>query len=392
MAETAYVRNVREMWQEFNRIELDGDYRMAAREAIRQVLEGRMTNYIDRHLEEIRRTDARGGDRRNGSYERHLLTEMGDVGLRIPRTRQVSGVGVMERYRRRSVQIDQMILRCFLLGISTRKVARALLPVLGEEVSAGTVSRLAKQLDGVVASYHRRAVEDKYRILLLDGVVLKRRTGLGAKKQVVLVVLGILPSGRKEVIDFMLAAGESQAAWEGFLNQLYTRGLHGEHLQLIVKDGGQGLEAALPLVYPHVAVQRCWAHKVRNIVDKVKRVDQAAVKSDLIPIYQAGTRREAVAAAKVFIRKWQRLYPRAVKCLREGWEELLSFLLLPADWHKRTRTTNAIERRFREVRRRTRPMGVFSDRASIERILFAVFSEGNHSQQVSPIFKLTQNS
>jgi transposase-like protein len=227
-------------------------------------------------------------------------------------------------------------------------------------------------------------------VLLLDGVVLKERTGVGARKRVVLVALGIRPDGRKEVIDFMLARGESQAAWEAFLNQLYARGLRGETLDLIVKDGGQGLSAALPLVYPRVAVQRCWAHKSRNILNKVRRDDRNAVKADLTPIYQAANRRQAIARARHFIRTWDKTYPKAVQCLREGWDELLSFLALPREWRVRSRTTNAIERRFREVRRRTRPMGVFSDRSSTERILFAIFSEENRNQRVGTMFTLTQ--
>lgn len=224
------------------------DYRQAGRQALGEILEERMHDRIDRHLEGMAR---RGEvDRGNGSFSRHLVTELGDIELHVPRTRRMSAVGVVRAYARRVGHIDRMILACFVLGLSTRKVAQALLPVLGEPVSATTVSRVAKNRDGAVGSFHCRALKDRYRFLLFDGVVLKRRTGAGAVKRVVLVALGITPQGKKEMIDFMIAPGESQSSWEEFLSDLYRRGLSGEGVEMIITDGGKGLLAALALVYP----------------------------------------------------------------------------------------------------------------------------------------------
>jgi hypothetical protein len=201
-------------------------------------------------------------DRANGSYGRHLLTEMGTVLLQVPRTRSWSAAGLLQAYRRRSVSVDRAVLGCFLLGLSTRKVACALLPMLGERISAATVSNISKGLDTAVAAFHRRRIRQSYRVLVFDGVVLARKTGAGAVRRPVLVALGIRHDGRKEIIDFRQAQGESTQAWEAFLNDLYRRGLGGEGLELICSDGGTGLRAALPLVYPHVPVQLCWAHSI----------------------------------------------------------------------------------------------------------------------------------
>jgi transposase-like protein len=286
-----------------------------------------------------------------------------------------------------------VILSCFLLGLSTRKVARALLPMLGESVSAATVSNLAKSLDAAVAAFHRRPIRQSYRVLVFDGVVLSRRTGAGAVRRPVLVALGIRHDGRKEIIDFRQAQGESAQAWEAFLNDLYRRGLGAEQFELICSDGGSGLRAALPLVYPDVAVQLCWAHKTRNILDRVRRADQAAAKSMLHAISHAAGLAAARAAAARFARRWSSAYPQAVACLRNSLEDLLQFYRF-ADPHWRTasRTTNAIERRFREVRRRTRPMGVMADRFSVERILYAVFSYENSNAGRGTPMALTHNS
>ncbi len=286
-----------------------------------------------------------------------------------------------------------MILSCFVLGVSTRKVAEALLPVLGERVSASTVSRMGKQLDQVVKAFHRRPLKDQYRVLVFDGVVLSRKSGDGAIRRPVLVVLGIRSDGKKEIIDFRLAPGESALAWEAFFNDLYRRGLKGEGVELIVTDGGKGLLAALPLVYGQVPLQRCWAHKIRNILDKVKKTDQPRVKRSLHRIMNAAHLVGARQEARRFVERWEPLHPKAVHCLKEDLEELLTFFSFKdPSWRETVGTTNAIERSFREVRRRTRPMGVFSDRTSMERILYAVFTYENKQQGIATPFLVTQNS
>jgi putative transposase len=302
-------------------------------------------------------------------------------------------VGVVRAYARRAGQVDRSILACFVLGISTRKVAKALLPVLGEPVSASTVSRVAKTLDGAVAAFHRRPLLRGYRFLIFDGVVLKRRTGAGSVKRVVLVALGITPQMKKEVIDFCIAPGESQGAWEAFVNNLYRRGLNGKGLELIATDGGKGLLAALPLVYPNIPVQRCWAHKTRNVLNYVREADQDKVKTDLHKISYASGIRDAQSAIGEFCSKWKLQYPKAVACLLSDEEQLLSFFQVKnPDLWPQVRTTNAIERRFREVRRRTRPMGVFSDRTSMERILYAVFTYENQKEETFTPFLLCRFS
>jgi transposase-like protein len=301
---------------------------------------------------------------------------------------------LLKRFARRASSIERLILLSFLFGLSTRKVGQALLPLLGERVSHATVSQIGKQLDRAVQAYHQRSLSDAYEVLLLDGIVMKRRTGVGAQKRTVLVALGIKSDGKREVIDFRQVHGESQSAWEGFLHDLYRRGLEGHGLKLIVIDGGKGLKAALPLVYGDVAIQRCWAHKTRNVLNYVNRADQKRVKKGLHRISHACNLRQAQKAAQRFMARWQTSYPNATQCLYEDLPELLSFLQVKVSLPPSAlRTTNAIERRFREIRRRTRPMGTFSDRTSMDRIMFSVFTYENLKEGTStPFLLLTQNN
>jgi putative transposase len=212
------------------------------------------------------------------------------------------------------------------------------------------------------------------------------------------------------MIDFLLAFSESQNAWEGFLRDLYGRGLEGKVCEMITTDGGKGLLNALEVVYPRIARQHCWAHKTRNILDKVKKGDQGKVKKDLLRISHGKNRQLATQAYWAFCQKYRKVYPEAVKSLESEIDDLLSFYqvklsseerkgrdakeLLRAQealWRK-IRTTNLIERAFREVKRRTRPMGVFGNRSSMERILYAVFFYLNSKGQEIPSFLFTQKA
>jgi len=372
-------------------LDWDEGYRPIGRQALEKIIEAQMAAAVERHLQQLEAED--GADRRNGTYRRHLLTELGDIELAVPRTRRYSPVEVIRAYARRTREIDRVILTGFVLGLSTRKVGETLLALLGREVSATTVSQVAKTLDAAVAAFHRRPLANRYQALMLDGVVLARKTGAGALRRPVLVALGLRHDGKKEIIDFRLAGSESALEWERFLSDLYRRGLTGEGLDMICVDGGKGLLKALPIVLPQIPVQRCWAHKIRNVLDKVRKADQPKVKRALHKIMHAANVPQARSAARRLAERFEAQYPAAVACLREDLDELLTCWRYKTDDQRRAvRTTNAIERRFREVRRRTRPMGTFQDRTSMDRILFAVFTHENKSQGVSTLFLMTHNN
>jgi len=409
----ATARNVNRALKEIKAFEMEGDYRAEARNRLKELLEERMDEELELYLGRARherRGEGDAEDYRNGFYLRHLLTEIGDLILRIRRTRKGFITEVLEAYKRRSRSVDQLIMACFILGMSTRKVSTALLSLLGERVSASTVSAVAKKLDKAVKRYHERKVEDRYRFLFFDGVVLKQKGAAKVQKKIILCVYGITWEGKKEMIDFLLAASESQNAWEGFLRDLYGRGLEGKRCELITTDGGNGLRNALEVVYPRIARQHCWAHKTRNILDKVKKADWERVKKDLQRISHGRNRQAATQAYWSFCQKYRKLYPGAVRSLESEIDDLLSFYQVKLSskerqgldakeiqqaqmilW-KKIRTTNLIERAFREVKRRTRPMGVFGNRSSIERILYAVFYHYNSKGKEVPSFLFTQRA
>ena len=390
LLDQATTRNVSRAIEEINGFEWEGDFKPMARQALKELLEKRLVEEMTEHVGLARYEHAADRhDYRNGHYIRHLLTEMGDLEVMVPRSRKGKfSTRLFERYARRCRSVDRVLLACFCLGLSTRKAASVLAPVLGEKVSASTICRIARGLDQEVRRYHGREVEDRYRYLFFDGVVLKSKGALKVQKKILLCAFGITVQGRHEMIDFYPAASESAACWEAFLRDLYQRGLQAKPCELIATDGGTGLHQALQIVYPKTLLQRCWAHKTRNILDRVKKKDQPAVKKALGRISHAGTRREATEAYWRFSSRWRKPYPRAVACLKKDFDDLLSFFeIKDSSLWSRLRTTNLIERAFREVKRRTRPMGVMAHTQSVQRIVYAVFHHLNENwRQQTPIF------
>jgi transposase-like protein len=331
--------------------------------------------------------DHRRGGYRNGIYRRRLTTTWGTIpDLHIPRARHPGfQPSVLAHYRQRTAQVDALIRSVFLGGLSTRQVGPVLAPLLHESVSATTVSKVTQALDRAVTTFHARPLADRYQYLLLDAVSMRVKTPDGHRRRLVLVAYGITPEGPRELVDYRIVRAESQGTWEAFLANLACRGLTGAKLQLITTDGHTGLHAALALVYPQVPRQTCWVHVLRNIAQRLRVRDRDACLALARRIYQAGSRPAAERALHQWRDAWQRTAPAAVATLLRDWEALLAFYTVPAaDW-RRVRTTNAIERAFREIRRRTRPMTCFTNLASCDRVIYAIVYAFNLRQARRPL-------
>jgi putative transposase len=359
-----------------------GDLYGKTKLAWKQFLEEASRQERDRYLgvAEYARTGER--EYRNGFYERSFVTIFGTLVLRVARTRTGSFLPpAIHQFQRRAHEVMLLIREMFLRGISTRQVGRVVAIMTGEAVSAQTVSKLSRHLDRLVKAFHQARLKDEWAYLFLDGVNLRVRRPSGRKCVQMLVAYGVKQDGTRRLLAFQRSQGESQAAWEGFLHSLYARGLSGENLRLIVTDGCAGLAAALETVYPRVRHQRCWVHKMRNILDKVRKKDYNLVKAEAQAIYRAASRREAERAFRVFRAHWQGVYGAMVRRLERDLPELLSFFEFPRALWKKLRTTNVIERCFVEVRRRTRPMVCFVNMASVDRIIYAIFNGLNENRE-----------
>ncbi len=361
-----------------------GDLYGKTRLAWKEFLEEQSRKERDRSVgvEDYERAGEKRRGYRNGFYERDFVTRLGTLRLRVARSRERSfRPPGLERFQRRAAEVMLLIREAFLRGISTRQVGRVVAILTEEAVSAQTVSKLSRHLDRLVKAFQQAPLKDEWAYLFLDGVSLRVRRPGGRKRVQMLVAYGVRADGTRQLLAFQRSQGESQAAWEGFLNNLYGRGLSGKNLLLIVTDGCPGLAAALQTVYPQVKPQRCWVHKMRNLLEHVRKRDYEAVKAGAQAIYRAESRREAERAFRRFRARWQAVYPTMVKRLEKDLPELLTFFDFPRPLWRKLRTTNVIERCFVEVRRRTRPMVCFVNVASVDRIIYAIFNGYNEKHE-----------
>lgn len=332
---------------------------------------------------------------RNGYRYRSLLSSFGYLAdIKVPRLRSGNlSFRCFKRYKQRSDDVDAMVLKMFLSGVSTRRVKEVFAPLLGSNtISASSVSTIAKTLTDQVNRYHTRRLLDDYIYLFVDGVYFNVKNPVWKQRRCVLVAYGITAHGIRELIDFELAPhGESEQAWERFLYRLYNRGLRGSQLRLLVRDGNKGLKNALASVFPNTPQQPCWAHKLRNVANKLPRKLQNLCINQARDIYTAKNHHSALKLFKSWAKTWKPLAPDAVYCLNEDIFDLLSFFNEPKYLWKKLRTTNIIERNFREVRRRTRPMSCFQNQDSVQRIIFAIFYRQNKLWENMPL-KITHLS
>ena len=373
-----------------------GDVKRETKEALKRLLETTM---------EVQVQDLVGCDKwehvdyrrtyRNGYRPRSLMTSFGYINnIRVPRIREGSiKFKCLPEYKRRAKDVDTLILEMFLSGVSTRKVTGVLDPLYGPgTISASGVSRITKTLNSYVNRYHSRRLNDEYVYLIVDGVYFNVKNPVLKNRRCVLVAYGIKTNGIRELIDFQIAPhGEAQSAWERFLWGLYYRGFEGRSLRLIIRDGCKALKNALYTVFPTVDQQHCWAHKLRNVSNRLPRKLQKPCISEARKIYNAKDRKSAIRSFKHWFKVWNPIVPEAVKCLCDDFDYLFNFFDEPKSMWVKLRTTNAIERSFREVRRRTRPISCFQNSDSVHRIIYAIFYKLNKNWENKPL-KITHYS
>ncbi len=378
---------LKEWWGEVNENFWDTDARLKVKQLLKMLMQETLIEDL-----ELQRQAAAQPVYRNGYYPRSLVTQFGLIeDLKVPRLREGScQYRVFERYRRHQSQVEQLIQNTFLAGVSTRRVGEVLNQLLETKVSAAKVSRVCLKLNAQVALYHSRSLIDEYQYLILDAITLKVRYNGKYHNRKVLAAYGITLFGQREMIDFKQAKGESREAWESFLQNLYNRGLEGKHLKLIVMDGSAGLKAACELVFPQAGIQRCWFHKLQNVSNYCKKKYQQDCIHQARRIYKAKDKTQALKEFKAWKKSWQCLCPKAVHCLEKDLEQMLAFLDCPKSHRIKVRTTNVIERTFREARRRIRVFSCFTNTKSSERILFAIFDYLNRRWKAKPLKHFTQ--
>ena len=340
---------------------LDDLIRRGARQVIHQAIEVELAQLLEQH-ENVKTLHGTRAVVRNGYLpERCVLTGAGAVTVKMPKVRDRSGNGVkfnsaiVPPYVRKSPRISAALPWLYLKGISTGDMSDALQVLLGKEaqgLSANVVSRLKAQWAAEHAVWNRRDLSGaRYVYWWADGI----HTGLKSEPsegQCLLVIIGVTPEGRKERVVIGDGYRESKESWKEILLDLKARGLQAGPL-LATGDGAMGFWAALEEVFPMTRGQRCWFHKMGNVLNALPKSQQAKAKAGLQAIWMAATRAEAQTALAQFIAQYQAKYPKAVEKLTKDRDSLLAFYDFPAEHWQHLRTTNPIESTFATVRHRT---------------------------------------
>ena len=273
---------------------------------------------------------------------------------------------ILPRWARRSRSLDALLPVLYLRGVSTGDFQEALAALLGTKapnLSPSVIGRLKEDWQADYDRWQRRDLAARrYVYIWADGIYLQAR--MEPQAECMLVIIGATPEGKKELVGFQVGVRESAQSWRELLVDLKARGLSVAP-ELAVGDGAMGFWRALDETFPGTRHQRCWQHKLVNILNKVPKSVQPNMKADLREVRDAPDRATAEAAVAVFAEKYGAKYPKAVDCLTKDCDTLLAFFDFPAEHWDHLRTANPIESVFATVRHRTvRTKGALSQKTA----------------------------
>lgn len=342
-------------------LSLDEIARLGAKKLLTQALALEVNEYIERN-NALRDDEGLRQIVRNGhGKERKITTGSGTIAVRAPRVED-RRVGhsfcsrILPPYLRKSANVESILPVLYLKGLSGNAFGAALSGLLGDDaggLSASSISALKKQWYEELDAWRQRPIDEHYVYLWADGVNIKIRIGED-KRLCLLVIVGVTAEGKKEVVAVESGYRESAQAWSLVFKGLFARGL--KPPLLIIGDGALGLWNAVDELPELTATrsQRCWVHKIANVLDKLPKRLQPKAKQLLHDIMNAETRDDAEQSKQMFAANFDDKYPKAVKSLNEGWEELVTFFDFPAQHWMHIRTTNPIESAFATVKLRTK--------------------------------------
>ena len=329
------------------------------------------------------RSDARRGHR-NGTKPRTINTRVGELALRVPQVRGCDDgpyhPSMFHKWQRSERALLVACAEMYFQGVSTRNVRDVLEAMCGGEVSAMTVSRVAQEVDQRLASFRDRRLDAMaYPYLMVDARYESVRVEGQVVSQAVLVVMGVTSAGRKEILDWRVGDSESEQMWGEVFRSLKDRGLAG--VRLVVSDAHAGIRAALRRHFQGAAWQRCRVHFKRELGRKVSYKVLKELMKDAAAAFAPAERVECLRRAAEVAAKWQSRYPAVATMFRDGFEDCLAVLNLPANHRRQLASTNLLENLMRRLKKRTAVVCVFPNRASCDRLVGAQLLEVHEQWQ-----------
>ena len=338
---------------------LGGNMKQAIKATIELMLKAEMTQ-LRSELEE--KLEEREKLYFNGYYNRHLLSPVGHIeNVEIPRFRggnEHMPIQGLQLFEDEAARFYQLIFEMHQRGVSQQKIREICMEYFKKPVSKGKIGKVyAELVQREEFQINEQELDDEFEYLYIDGIwnkVFTFRLDGESNKMVMLCVLGVRKDGSRKLLGFELAKAEDYSSWFKLLSCVKRRGLHGKNLKLIVSDGAEGGLKALSEIYPRAEIQLCISHKSRNVLSKCPHKHKAAMAEDLKEIYKANSLEEAKELCKQFERNWFIEAEKSVSSLKHRFELYFTYFKFPRAIWTAIRTTNLLEREFREVRRRTK--------------------------------------
>jgi putative transposase len=352
-----------------------GDPTDALRELFQAMLQGVMERDVDATLGAARyqRHEDRQ-DTRNGYRPRRFDTRMGTLDLAIPRMRETTYMPpFLERRERSEKAIISLVQEAYINGISTRKMEKLVAELGITSLSKAQVSEYTQEIDELVTAFRHRPLEGRYPYIMFDAIYEKIRVDRVVQSQAAVVAYGITDDGKRELIGLEIFNTESFESWSTFFRGLLERGLQG--VRLVISDAHAGLVKAIQTVFLGASWQRCKVHFMRNMLAPVPKNRKDEFAADMKRMFHQDQRAAADAIVDQMVEKYGTSCSRAISILIDGIDDALRYLDFPSEHWCKISSTNPIERMNREIRRRTRSIGVFPNIASALRLIGAVLLE-----------------
>lgn len=369
---------------------LDETLREGAQKLLTAAIENEVDEYIQTHRNEVDQDGNRLVVRNGRHRKRDIQTGVGAVELEQPRVNDKRpgksfNSSILPKYMRRSPSLDATISALYLKGVSTSGMVEALEPILGEKalgLSSSNVTRLMESWRAERKAWDERDLSCKHYVYVwADGIYFNVR--LSDDRPCVLVLMGALEDGTKELIAICDGERESKLSWKSLLLDVKDRGLTTAP-QLAIADGALGFWAAIEEVFPSTKQQRCWVHKTANVLDKLPKKLQPKAKESIHEIYMAATQEDALKAYDRFTHLYSAKYEKACQCLEKDKDALMGFYSFPAEHWKHIRTTNPIESTFATLRHRQRLTKGNGNRESTLAMVYKLTTEAQkHWRKIS---------
>lgn len=348
-------------------LEEGGLLKQLTKQLVQKCLEAEMDTHLG--YEKNERAGKGSENRRNGYSKKTLKSEQGEINLGIPRDRAGEfEPQIVSKHQTRLAGLDSKVIALYARGMTVRDIQAQLEEMYGVEISPGLISNVTNSVMEDVKAWQNRPLDAVYPIVWFDALQVKIRHEQRVVNKAIYLALAVTTEGKKEILGIWISPNEGAKFWLSVFTELKNRGL--QDILIACVDGLIGLDEALLAAFPHVMIQTCIVHMVRNSTKYVSYKERKILCADLKTIYQAPDEKQALLALDQFTKKWDTKYPMIAKSWKKNWDKIIPMFLFPDEIRRSIYTTNAIESVNMTLRKASRNHRIFPDDESAIKVMY----------------------